>query len=687
MGKRYTKTPTIYQMETAECGVACLAMILAFYGRYVPIEQLRIETGVSRDGCNAWNLLCAGEKFGLVAKGYRKSLQSLLQLEPPCVIHWEYNHFVVFEGVRGKAYYINDPAVGRRKLSYEELKQSFTGIVLLFEKDKNFTTVKKRKFLSVILRKRLLGYKKSLAALVILGLLLAVPGLLLPLFLQYFIDEVLVNKHVGQLWGFFAVYASTVLVQAGLSFYRGLLFVQFKNKFALVSASEFLSHMLRLPIPFYEQRYAGDLAERIQNNEDVSDFIAGDLAELLLNLFAAVFYMILLIVYSSRLALLCIAVTGFNLSLMGMALRRQRNYAIKWQIAQGKLMGNLCAGLTLITTLKACGAQGQYATYLQSCYEKVNQEDQRVGRIQQMINAFTESLQMILNVLTLLAGGILVMQGAMTAGMLTAYLGLLTSFTEPVHKLVRLTQKIQMVQAELSRVEDLLCCQQDPCFGQETSENIPIEFRGELELCHISFGYNIQKEPLLSDFNLRLQPGEFLVLTGRSGCGKSTIAKIVSGLYHPWEGKVLLDGRALEEIPRALLSANVSLVGQGVTLFSGTVWENITMWKDHIVESDVIQAAKDACIHDFILTKLEGYQYRLQEGGKNLSGGQRQRLEIARALAVNPKLLILDEATSALELSLEREILENIKRRGCTCLVITHRLSAVSKTDQIMVVK
>lgn len=687
MEKRYKRTPTVYQMESAECGVACLAMILAFYGRQVPFEQLRIETGVSRDGCNAWNLLCAGEKFGLIAKGYRKSLQSLLQLEPPCVIHWEYNHFVVFEGCRGQYCYVNDPAVGRRRLSYEELGQSFTGIVLVYKKSSDFKTSRKKQFLSSVLRKWLSGYKWMLVILVVLGLLLAGPGLLMPLFLQYFIDEILGDRHAEQLFTFLAAYGGVVLVQAGLSLYRNFLLLKLKNRFVYASTSEFLFHMLRLPIPFYEQRYAGDLAGRVQNNEDVNVFLAEDLAEVLLNLFAVVFYLILLTVYSPWLTLLCIMITGSNLILMAFAFRRQRAAAVKWQIVQGKLMGNLCAGLTLTTTLKACGAQGRYAAYLQNYYDKVIREDQSVGRVQQILNAVTESLQIILNVLTLLAGGILVMQGVLTAGMLTAYLGLLASFTGPVQKLVEFAKKIQIIQAELSRVEDLMCCQQDQRFDKETPEDIPAKFQGQLELCNISFGYNVNKEPLLSGFHLRVESEAFLVLTGKSGCGKSTIAKIAGGLYHPWEGQVFLDGICLEKIPREILNANVSLVSQEMTLFSGTIWENITIWKRNISESDVIEAAKDACIHDFVLTKPEGYHYRLQEGGRNLSGGQRQRLEIARALAVNPKLLILDEATSALELSLERKIIQNIKRRGCTCLMITHRLSAVFDHDRIIVIE
>lgn len=687
MRKRYSRTPTIYQMETAECGVACLAMILAYYGKHVPIEQLRGETGVSRDGCNAWNLLCAAEKLGLSAKGYRQSLQSFLQVEPPCVIHWEYNHFVVFEGNKGRYYYINDPAVGRRRLSYQELEQAFTGIVLVFTKNSDFKTSPKKSFLSVIMRRRLKGNMRMFGALIVMGLLLALPGLLLPLFLQYFIDEILIDKHTEQFLLFLAVYGGVVFIQTVLTFYRGILLLRFKNKFVCVSAGEFLSHMLRLPISFYEQRYAGDLAERMQNNEDVNCFLVGDLAEVLLNLFVAVCYMILLMAYSPWLAFVCIVITGSNLSLMGIAFRRQRDHAVKWQIAQGKLMGNLCAGLTLTTTLEACGVQGQYAAYLQNCYDKVIQEDQRVGRIQQIINAFTESLQIMLNVLTLLAGGLLIIQGAMTAGELTAYLVLLASFTEPVQKLVEFSEKIQIIQAQLGRVEDLMRCQQDQSFKRTELEQKSAQFQGQLELCNVSFGYHIQKEPLLCGFDLRLEPGAFLVLTGKSGCGKSTIAKIAGGLYHPWEGQVLLDGKSLEKIPREILSANVSLVGQEVTLFSGSVWENITMWKDNITESNVITAAKDACIHDYILTKPGGYHYHLQEGGRNFSGGQRQRLEIARALAVNPKLLILDEATSALEPSLEKQILDNIRRRGCTCLMITQRLSTISVCDQILVVE
>ena len=686
MGKLYAKTPTIYQMEATECGAASLAMILAYYGKYLPLEQMRIETGVSRDGCNAKNIMRAGKKFGLEVKGYRKSLDSLLEVKPPCIIHWNFNHFVVFEGHRGKYYYINDPGMGRRKLSYEELDAAVTGIVLTFEKTENFQKTKKERTFFSFVKERLKGQYLSILALVSIGLLLVFPGLIIPVFSQIFIDDILLGGNDKWTTVFLCIMGFTMLFQAALMFYRGILLQRLQNKMSMISAHKFLSHMFRLPMGFFDQRYAGDLAERVENNNNVSVFLAGDLAETVLNIFVAVFYLVLLLLYSPVLTLIGIVSIGINVVLMKVSSNAIANSTMKMQQDQGKMIGAVFAGLNITSTLKASGAENEYVSRVLGYYAKTILMEQKLGKLQQILNAVPEVFTEIANVLVLMFGGLLVIKGEMTAGMLVAYTSLLASFIEPVNKLVGFIQRIQTLKADMSRVEDIMRYEQDGKF-EEAEEKIPMtaKLTGEVELRDVSFGYNILERPLVENFNFHLKSGSSIAFVGSSGCGKSTVSKIVSGLYLPWSGNVFMDGMSLKQIPKEILSCSVSTVSQDITLFSGTIRDNLTMWSSSVLEEDMIRAAKDACIHDIITKKPGAYEYELTEGGSNLSGGQRQRLEIARALVTNPTILIMDEATSALDPLVEKEIVDNIKRRGCTCVIVAHRLSAIRDCDEIIV--
>ena len=286
-----------------------------------------------------------------------------------------------------------------------------------------------------------------------------------------------------------------------------------------------------------------------------------------------------------------------------------------------------------------------------------------------------------------MAGGVLVIRGQMTAGMLVAYNSLLGSFTEPVNQLVGFIQKIQTLRADMSRVEDIMKYETDEKFSGTETVPMTAKLSGEVELRNIAFGYSILEKPLVEGFCFQLNSGSSIAFVGASGCGKSTVSKIVSGLYIPWEGEVLMDGLSCRKIPKEIMASSVSTVSQSITLFSGTIRDNLTMWNRNVLEQDIITAAKDACIHDVITSKPGAYDFMLTEGGTNLSGGQRQRLEIARALVTNPSILIMDEATSALDPIVEKQIIDNIKRRGCTCIIVAHRLSAIRDCDEIIVME
>lgn len=684
----YAKTPTIYQMEATECGAASLSMVFAYFGKYFPLEKMRIETGVSRDGCNAGNIMRAAKKYGFECHGYRKEPEDLKKLTPPCIIHWNFNHFVVFEGFKGKYAYINDPAMGRRKLTMEELDDSFTGIVLTFKPTPSFQKEKKPKTLVQFVKSRLQGQYGVLGKLLFTGLLLVFPGLLLPVLSQVFMDDVLVAGNTDWFGKLILFMAAAILLQVVLTLYRDAVLVRLQKKMVLLSARSFLSCLFRLPISFFDQRYVGDLAGRVSNNARVSDFLAGDLAETVLNIFVAVFYLILLLVYSPLLTAIALGSVIINIIVMKVTSGQISSTSVKLQQDSGKLAGAVCAGLSITSTLKASGAETEYTGRILGYHAKTIELEQNLSRLQTILNAIPDAVKMLADVLLLLVGGSLVINGKMTIGMLVAFTGLFGSFSEPIDKLVGFAKNIQTTKADINRVEDILKYTADEKFNDTISKRpMSTKLEGSVEMQNIAFGYSRLKPPIVSDFNVKIPCGSSVAFVGASGCGKSTVSKVVSGLYTPWEGELLFDGVPAKEIPNEVISASVSTVSQNITLFSGTVRDNLTMWNSNISESDMIAAAKDACIHDVISQKPGGYDYHLSEGASNLSGGQRQRLEIARALATNPTILVMDEATSALDPVIEKQIVDNIKRRGCTCVIVAHRLSAIRDCDEILVLE
>lgn len=685
--KRYAKTPTVYQMEATECGAASLTMILGYYGRFMPLEQMRIETGVSRDGCNMKNIRRAAEKFGLKAKGLRRDVDGLFALPVPCIIHWNFNHFVVWEGVKGGYCYINDPGMGRRKLTRQEIDDCFTGIVLTFELTEKFEKTPRPRSMFSFLKVRLMGQEKELSALVILGLFLVMPGLAIPIFSQVFIDDILIGGNRDWMTALLAIMLGTIVFQAVFTLYRGILLQKLQNKMILVSAHKFLTHMFRLPISFYDQRFAGDLGSRVENNNNISVFLTGDFAQTILNIFVAVFYLVLLFIYSPILTVIGLAITAFNLLFMRYSANVMGNLTMKAQLDQGKLTGALFSGIMVTSSLKASGTENEYVSRLEGYYAKSILMEQKIGQKQEVLNAIPEVAQNITNILVMVVGGVLVIKGNLTAGMLVAYNALLDSFMDPVNQLAGFIQKLQTARADLDRVEDIMKYQEDVKFVEEEKQPLQMKLLGDIELTDISFGYNILEAPLVENFDFRLRSGSSIAFVGASGSGKSTVSKICSGLYLPWTGEIRMDGVPVQQIPAEVLASSIATVSQSITIFSGTVRDNLTMWNRFIPDRDIIRACKDACIHDVITSKPEAYDYVLTEGGTNLSGGQRQRLEIARALVTNPSILVMDEATSALDPIVEKEILDNIKRRGCTCIIVAHRLSAIRDCDEIIVME
>jgi len=685
------RTPTVLQMEVVECGAAALGIVLAHYGKFVPLEELRTACGISRDGAKANHIVKAARQLGLVAKGYKNEPEDLPALPLPLIVHWNFSHFVVVEGFGKDKVHLNDPATGPRTVGAEEFNRSFTGVTLVFEKDKTFAPGGARPSALRGLSKRLPSKLSPWAFLTISSLALIVPGMLVPVFSKIFIDNILVGGLSTWLNRLLPAMGITALVAATLTYLQANTLTRLQAHLALVSSSRFVWHVLRLPVEFFAQRFAGDVSARIDSNDTVAALLAGGLSTNLVNLVMIGAYALLMFRYDVRLTLTGILIASANLLVLGLVSRARTDQTRRYLQEQGKFAGASMAGLQMMETLKATGGEAGNFSRWAGLQAKMLNAGQQLGVSSLWLSTAPAILGAINTAAILCLGGLRIIDGSLSIGMLAAFQTLMASFLGPVEGVLALGGSLQSVRGNLTRLDDVLNypvdAQVDWSGGHVLAPGAPTKLAGEIELRHLVFGYNRLEDPLVKDFNLKVKPGQRVGLVGATGSGKSTMVKLVSGLYAPWEGEVLFDGQPRREIPRDLITNSVAVVDQDIAFFQGTIRENLTMWDSTIEDRDVIQAAKDACIHDDIVGCLGGYHQRPGEGGRNLSGGQRQRLELARALAINPRILILDEATSALDPHTERLVEDNLRRRGCTLLIVAHRLSTIRDCDEIIVMQ
>ena len=687
------RTPTILQMEAVECGAAALAMVLAHFGRRVALEELRVACGVSRDGSKASNLLKAARQYGLVAKGFKREPADLRAMPVPMVLHWNFNHFVVLDGFRRGRAYINDPGTGPATLSEAEFDQAFTGVALTFERGPEFVHGGEAPSLVRSVRRRIPGSQVAILYVLLAGLALVVPGVVAPAFQKVFVDDVLVGGLTEWVRPLLWIMGVGALAQGALVWLQQHYLLRLQTKLAVETSGKFLWHVLRLPVSFFIQRYAGDVGARVAVNDRVAHLVAGDLATAALNAVVVVFYAALLLRYDVVLTLIGVSAALANVIVTRVVARHRENSSRRLLQDRGKMMGAAMNGLQVIETLKATGSESDFFARWSGYHAKVSNGYQQQQFGGALLSAVPPLLVAVTTALVLGVGGVRVMDGQLSMGALIAFQALMLSFITPVNSLVQLAGSAQDVKGDLARLDDVLRAQLDPQLGADTDapathaapDASPPKLSGYLELRGISFGYGPLDPPLIQNLDLVLRPGSRVALVGGSGCGKSTVAKLVAGLYAPWSGEVLFDGRPRTTYPRATVTASVAVVDQDVSIFEGTVAENITLWDDTVSEAELVQAARDACIHDDIAARPGGYTATLEEGGRNFSGGQRQRLEIARALAGNPTLLVLDEATSALDPATEQRIDDQLRRRGCTCLIVAHRLSTIRDCDEILV--
>ncbi len=700
--QKRVKTPTVLQMEAVECGAASLAMILGYYGSFIPLEKLRIECGVSRDGSKASKIVKAANRLGLKASGYRRELEGLGHTKFPAIIFWQFNHFVVLEGFKGDKAYINDPASGRRAVLYDDFDNSYTGVVLEFSKDDTFKKQGKKPSIIPMLKKRMAGMNDVLMYIILIGLFLLIPGFANTAFSRFFVDSIFGGRMNNFLKPLLIAMGVTAVMQGGMTYLQQFYLNRFHMKIALSSAASFFNHVFKVPVEFFSQRMPGEICNRIQANDTVATVISSQLTGAVVNLFCVIFYGILMLTYDVPLTLLCFFVTGLNFLLLKLTSEHVKMGMFKSQMEFGKLYGQTMSGIGMIETLKASGLENDFFQKWAGQHAKVLMQTQNMSFLSVIVSQIPKSLTQILNLLVLAVGALRVMHGDLTIGILVAFQSLQASFINPVTQFLELGKQVQSAQADMQRLDDVMEYPAEKRYREDfelvSDENRTekIEDKEELKeveklngyisLKNVTFGYSRLEPPLIENFNLELKPGMRVALVGGSGSGKSTIGKLVSSLYKPWSGEVLFDGKPLSQIERAQFCNSVAVVDQDIFLFEGTVRDNLTMWNaSETDEQTYIQAAKDACIHDIIATRQGGYFSMVEEGGRNFSGGQKQRLEIARALAGNPRILIMDEATSALDPVTEQIVDENIRRRGCSCIIIAHRLSTIRDSDEIIV--
>ncbi|MCI8371549.1 MAG: NHLP family bacteriocin export ABC transporter peptidase/permease/ATPase subunit [Lachnospiraceae bacterium] len=682
------KVPVVMQLEALECGAASLTMVLAYYEKWIPLEQVRADCGVSRDGSNAKNILKAARSYGLTAKGYRYEPEELKKYGTfPCIVHWNFNHFLVLNGFKGNKAYLNDPAKGSFSVPMADFDHSFTGICLMFEPTPQFEPGGKPKSVLNFARKRLRGAGPAVAFVVVITLITSIIALINPAFSRIFMDRLLTGNNPDWFWPFFLALAGMGVLQLAAAWIQAIYSLRINGKLSIVGSTSFLWQVLHMPLEFFSQRMAGDIQQRQIMNASIAQSLVDTLAPLALNTAMALFYLVIMLRYNVNLTLVGLTSIGINVFVSNRISQKRVNITRVQMRDAGKLAGATVAGIEMIETIKASGAENGFFEQWAGYQASVNTQQVRYTKLNQALGMIPSLVSSLASTTVFLLGVYLAIKGEFTVGMIMAFQGFLSSFTAPANTLITSGQKLQEMRTQMERVEDVMQYPADVSYEKEMTkeEQTFDKLSGNLEMKQVTFGYSRLGEPLIENFNLSLKTGSRVALIGASGCGKSTISKLISGLYQPWSGEILFDGKPIKDIDRSIFTGSLAVVDQDIILFEDTIANNIKMWDHSIEDFEMIMAARDAQLHEDIMQRCGGYQYKITEGGRDFSGGQRQRMEIARVLAQDPTIIIMDEATSALDAKTEYQVVKAIQERGITCIVVAHRLSTIRDCDEIIV--
>jgi len=675
-------------MEVAECGAASLGIVLGYYGRHVPLAELRKECGVSRDGSKASSVVSAARKYGLIAKGFKKEPAGLKDIRYPYIVFWNFNHFLVVEGCKRGQVFLNDPATGPRSITLEEFDEAYTGVLLVMEPGPDFKKSGHRPTVTAGLRERLQGAFLPLIACALAALFLVAPGLAAPALTQVFVDKVLIERTSD--WARPIIVG--LLLTAGL---RGFLTAlqlkmlrQLKTKLAIVMSSRFVWHLFQLPAGYYAQRFSGEIAGRVPMNDRVADVLSGRLATTTIDILMMLLYAAVMFQFDVVLTAVALVFAALNFGVLRFVSRRRIDGNQKLRVEFGKLGGISIFGLQSIRTIKASAQESDFFSRWTGQFAKATNTYQSLAKADQYLGLLPGFLSVVMTLLILSVGSLRVMDGALSIGMLVAFQSLTASFMGPVNSILGLGGTLQSLVGDIGRLDDVLRNPKAESRGPaELESNSPSRLHGHVEFRNVTFSYSPVPPLLIENLSFSVQPGQRLALVGDSGSGKSTVAKLLCGLYEPISGKILFDGRHRAEIPRETMTNSLAAVDQDILLFGGTIRDNLTLWDQTVEDGQLNKACEDAFIQEDLAALPDGFQGELLEGGGNLSGGQRQRLEIARALINDPSILVLDEATSALDAETERIIDQKIRMRGCSCVIVAHRLSTIRDSDEIIVLQ
>jgi NHLM bacteriocin system ABC transporter peptidase/ATP-binding protein len=679
------RTPTVLQNEVTECGAACLAMILGAYGRFVPLEEIRYVAGVSRDGTKASNLVRAGMHYGLKSRGLSCQPADLATLKLPAIVFWNFDHFVVLERINATRAWINDPAVGPRVLAIAEFDQAFTGVTLVFEPGPDFTRGGRRPSVAAGIRARIAAFTTSIAAIFIVGVLMLVPGLAIPGLQRTFTDYYLVLGLHEWLWWLIGGLALAAALRMLLTYLQHHSLARFNVRLALNTNGRLLWHILHMPLGFFAQRNTGELATRTGLGDRLSSLMSGSLISAAVSLLSIVVYGLVMAGYDLALTLVAVAFAALNLWLLSILSRKLSHAHRRMLQEDGRLQAMLFQGFASLDSFRASGTEDLFFRRWAGAHAKVVGAEQAIARWRRLLANFVILLGAITGIAIVLVGGLRVMDGVITIGMLVAFQTLVSNFNAPVSSFVNLGSQLQDMGGYVDRLDDILRQRVDPLFRPDRATRALTVLRGRIDVENVAFGYSEVSKPVVANLDFSVAPGRRVAIVGPSGSGKSTLGRLLAGLAMPRTGRILIDGVPVGELATYSLRGAVGYVEQAVTLFPGTIRDNITLWDPTSDDNRVVHAAKDAMLHATISSRPKAYDSVIDEDGSNFSGGECQRLAIARALATNPAIVVLDEATSALDAMAEKGVIDNIRRRGCTCVIISHRLSAVRDCDEIFV--
>ena len=684
--KGVVRVPVVMQLEAMECGAASLTMIMHYYQMFIPLEQARVDCGVSMDGSSAKNILIAARSYGMKAQAWRLDPESLMEEGPfPCIIHWGFNHFVVLCGFKGKRAVLNDPARGRVTVEWEEFDREFTGVCLTLEPTEAFKPSGKRRTVYSYAKERLKGTGVAAVFVVLTTTISSLLGIISPLFNRIFLDRLLSGRNPEWLTPFMLGFCALILISIAVTWISSVYSLRIQGKMASVGSASYLWKVLRLPMQFFTQRLSADIADRQATNASIAGTLINTFAPLVLNAAMMVFYLVVMIRYNWILALIGVGAIFLNMAVSALISARRVNITRVQQRDEAKLSSATMSGIRMIETIKSSGAENGYFGRWSGYQASVNTQDVRYTRLNLLLGAIPTAITGFANLAVLALSVMLVIRGEFTIGMVMAFQGFLNTFMTPATSLIQAGQSLQEMITQMERVDDVMSYREDVSFSPKPKEAEYEKLSGAIEMKDVTFGYSPLGSPQIANFSMSVKPGQKIAFVGKSGCGKSTLAKLISGLYQPWSGSITFGGIPLNDIDRDVFTGSVSVIDQDITLFEDTISDNIKMWDDSIEDFEVILAARDAGIYDDINTREGGFYHKLLDGGRDLSGGQRQRLEIARALAQDPTICIMDEATSALDAQTEHEVVEAIAKRGITCIVIAHRLSTIRDCDEIIV--